>query len=533
MAVIPAPSDLLDTTTADAIAEKKKLRKHFARFDILFFLLCTIVGLDTLGAVASNGPQAFTWLIVLAVVFFVPYALLTAELGTAFPAEGGPYIWTRLAFGRIVAAINALIYWVSNPIWVGGTLGITALTAFEEFFTNGKQLPGPKILGGASVLDVAFVLIFIWFAVTAAIVSFRVGKWVPTIGAFVRIGVLGFFTLSVVIYAIKNGIHDTFGAGTFLPSYAVFIAAVPVLIFNYVGFELPNAAGEEMRNPQRDVPFSVARSAVGSVLLYGFPILAILVLLPARQVTGLSGFLAAIKSVFTIYGGHVTAGGAPVLTGAGQVLGYVMAIAFILALVTSGTTWIMGADRAQAIAALDGAAPRILGRFSSRFGTPIAVNLLSGLVATAVMVLAFTITGGNSLKYFTVVLGLVISTTTISYIFIFPALIKLRYSHPHVTRPYRVPGGMAGVWIVGGLCTLWAIFATIVLIYPGFGVNWFGQHNDPNSLLPSGFTRTQFELSQFIPLAVFLVIGIIFYLAGTRTRQHEVQVPIETEAAAT
>src|ERR1700722_547116 len=406
MAVIPAPSDLLDTTTADAIAEKKKLRKHFARFDILFFLLCTIVGLDTLGAVASNGPQAFTWLIVLAVVFFVPYALLTAELGTAFPGEGGPYIWTRLAFGRVIAAINALIYWISNPIWVGGTLGITALTAFEEFFTNGKQLPGPSILGGASVLDVVFVLVFIWFAVTAAIVSFRVGKWVPTIGAFVRIGVLGFFTLSVVIYAIKNGIHDTFGASTFLPSYAVFIAAVPVLIFNYVGFELPNAAGEEMKNPQRDVPFSVARSTVGSVLLYGFPILAILVLLPARQVTGLSGFLAAIKSVFTVYGGHVTAGGTPVLTGAGQVLGYLMAIAFILALVTSGTTWIMGADRAQAIAALDGAAPRILGRFSSRFGTPIAVNLLSGLVATAVMVLAFTITGGNSLKYFTVVLGL-------------------------------------------------------------------------------------------------------------------------------
>ena len=61
MAVIDTQSDLLDTTTADALAEKKKLRKHFARFDILFFLLCTIVGLDTLGAVASNGPQAFTW----------------------------------------------------------------------------------------------------------------------------------------------------------------------------------------------------------------------------------------------------------------------------------------------------------------------------------------------------------------------------------------------------------------------------------------------------------------------------------------
>src|SRR5215469_10170784 len=207
MAAVSTPFDLLDVTTADALAEKKKLRKHFARFDILFFLICTIVGLDTLGAVASSGPQAFTWLIFLAIVFFVPYALLTAELGTAFPVEGGPYVWTRLAFGRGVAAVNSLIYWVSNPIWVGGTLGITALTACQEFFNGGNPLPGPKILGGATLLDVVFVLAFIWFAVIAAIISFSVGKWVPTVGAFVRVAVLGFFTISVVIYAIKNGIH--------------------------------------------------------------------------------------------------------------------------------------------------------------------------------------------------------------------------------------------------------------------------------------------------------------------------------------
>ena len=529
MATVAAPGDLLDVTTTDALQEKKKLRKHFARFDILFFLICTLVGVDTLGAVASNGPQAFTWLIFLAILFFVPYALLTAELGAAFPEEGGPYIWTRLAFGRGVAAVNSLIYWISNPIWVGGTLGITALTTVEEFFNNGNSLPGPKVLGGATLLDVLFVLAFIWFTVVAAIVSFSVGKWVPTIGAFMRSVLLGFFTISVVIYAIKNGIHDTFGGGTFLPSYAIFIAAVPVLIFNYVGFELPSAAGEEMKNPQRDVPLGVARSAVGTVLLYGLPILAILLLLPKGQVTGLTGFLAAIKSVFTVYGGHFAANGTPVLTGAGQALGYVIAVAFVLALLTSGTTWIMGADRAQAMAALDGAAPRFMGRFSARFGTPIAVNLCSGIAATAVMVLAFAITGGNALKYFTVVLGLVISTTTISYIVIFPALIKLRRSHPHVNRPYRVPGGMPMVWLVGGLCTFWAVIASIVLIYPGFGTNWFGQHGNPDSSLPAGFTRGQFEMSQIIPLAVLLVIGILFYVAGAPTRRHAVKVPIAQE----
>jgi glutamate:GABA antiporter len=526
---IAATGDLLDVTTTDALQEKKKLRKHFARFDILFFLICTLVGVDTLGAVASDGPQAFTWLIFLAILFFVPYALLTAELGTTFPEEGGSYIWTRLAFGRGVAAVNSVIYWISNPIWVGGTLGITALTTVQEFFNQGNSLPGPKILGGATLLDVLFVLAFIWFTVVAAIVSFSVGKWVPTIGAFMRSVLLGFFTISVVIYAIKNGIHNTFGGGSFVPSYAVFIAAVPVLIFNYVGFELPNAAGEEMKNPQRDVPIGVARSAVGTVLLYGLPILAILLLLPKGQITGLTGFLAAIKSVFTVYGGHIAANGTPVLTGAGQALGYVMAIAFVLALLTSGTTWIMGADRAQAMAALDGAAPRFLGRFSARFGTPIAVNLCSGIAATGVMVLAFAVTGGNALKYFTVVLGLVISTTTISYIIIFPALIKLRMSHPHVDRPYRVPGGMPTVWIVGGLCTFWAVIASIVLIYPGFGTNWFGQHGNPDNSLPAGFTRMQFEMSQIIPLGILLIVGILFYVAGASTRRHAVTVPIAEE----
>jgi glutamate:GABA antiporter len=529
MATVAAPGDLLDVTTTDALQEKKKLRKHFARFDILFFLICTLVGVDTLGAVASHGPQAFTWLIFLAILFLVPYALLTAELGAAFPEEGGPYIWTRLAFGRGVAAVNSLVYWISNPIWVGGTLGITALATIEEFFNKGNSLPGPTILGGGTLLDMVFVLAFIWFTVIAAIISFSVGKWVPTIGAFMRTVLLGFFTISVVIYAIKNGIHNTFAAGTFVPSYAIFIAAVPVLIFNYVGFELPSAAGEEMKNPQRDVPLGVARSAVGTVLLYGLPILAILLLLPKGQVTGLTGFLAAIKSVFTVYGGHFAANGTPVLTGAGQALGYAIAVAFVLALLTSGTTWIMGADRAQAMAALDGAAPRFMGRFSARFGTPIAVNVCSGIAATAVMVLAFAITGGNSLKYFTVVLGLVISTTTISYIVIFPALIKLRRSHPHVHRPYRVPGGMPMVWLVAGLCTFWAVIASIVLVYPGLGTNWFGQHGNPDSSLPVGFTRGQFEMSQIIPLVVLLGIGILFYVAGAPTRRHAVQVPIAQE----
>ena len=60
----------------------------------------------TIATVAAAGGEAFTWMMIYAVVFFVPQALLFSELGTAFPQEGGPYYWTRLAFGHLAGAVN-------------------------------------------------------------------------------------------------------------------------------------------------------------------------------------------------------------------------------------------------------------------------------------------------------------------------------------------------------------------------------------------------------------------------------------------
>src|SRR3954470_21443553 len=507
--------EFVETTTTAALEEKAKLKKHFGRFDMLFFLICTLVGLDTLGAVAANGAQGFTWLAFLAVVFFIPYALLTAELGSTFTEEGGSYIWVKLAFGRFTAAIQSVLYWLSNPIWLGGTLTITAVTTFSTFFTP---------LNG--IWKYLFALAFIWFAVWAAILSFGIGKWIPTIGAFVRIIVLSFFSFSVIVYAASNGVHGVSG-GDFSPTWTVFIAAVPVLFFNYVGFELPNAAGEEMKDPQRDVPFTVLRSAFGAVLLYGVPILAILLVLPTSQVTSLGGFIDAMKTVFTVYGGDVAKDGTATLTGAGKALGDLAAIGFILALLSSGTTWIMGADRSQAVAGFDGAAPRSFGYFSARWGTPVVVNILSGVFSTIVMVLAFQLTGSAD-KYFTAVLGLAISTTTISYLVVFPAVIKLRYSHGHVPRPYHVPGGLPGVWLVGVLCTFWSALATVALLYPGFGTS------HPDSSLPDGWSgqRGAYEVSQFVPLAVLIGLGLVFYALGAKTRREGAEIPLSQVPAA-
>ena len=506
-------TDTLDEVTVAAAVERQKLQRHFGRFDILFFLICTIVGVDTIATVAQGGGQAFTWMMIFAVVFFVPQALLFAELGSAFPQEGGPYYWTRLAFGHLAGAVNNFLYWITNPVWIGGTLAISCIAAVEVFFNHGANVSTP--------VWYIIALAFVWLSIIAAIMSFSVGKWLPTAGAIARFLLLGLFTLSVVIYAVKHGAHGL-GASSYSPSAGGFVLLVGVLLFNFVGFELPSSAGEEMTNPQRDVPFAIARSAVGSVVLYALPVIGILLVLPSSAITNFSGFISAIQTVFTVYGGHVTASGTATLTGAGTVLGDASALLFILCLLTSGATWIMGSDRALAVSCYDGAGPRTLGVINAKYGTPVRVNVFSGIVATVVVVLAHQITSGNAAKYFDAVLGVTISTTLISYLLIYPALWKLRRSHPGTPRPFRMPAYQILTVILMALVAV----ATVQLIAPGLGSSWFG-----SDFIPSGWTYAQrytYLWTELVPVLAFAATGVLFWWLGRRTRAQYVVEPIDT-----
>ena len=132
------------------------------------------------------------------------------------PRRAAPTSGSSSRSGASRPSINSVLYWLSNPIWLGGTLTILAVTTFGDFFT---PLTG--------VWKYLFSLAFIWFAVWAAILSFGVGKWIPTIGAWVRIGVLG------VLHAHRDPLRDRPTActasarGDFKPTWAIFIAAVP------------------------------------------------------------------------------------------------------------------------------------------------------------------------------------------------------------------------------------------------------------------------------------------------------------------
>ena len=191
-------------------------------------------------------------------------------------------------------------------------------------------------------------------------IPLRYGKWVPTTGAIGQIVLLLFFTGTVVVYGAQHGVHGIAAAG-FAPSYGTFIAIAPVLLYSFIGVELPSTAAEEMVDPRRDIPAAIASAGVCQTLMYAIPILAVLFVLPAEAVTSLHGLIDAMGTVFTVFGGSVGPDGGATLTGVGAVVGAAGAMLFVWVLLASGSAWIMGAGRAQAAACLDGAGPPVLG----------------------------------------------------------------------------------------------------------------------------------------------------------------------------
>jgi len=499
----------LEETTALAVEEKSKLIKSMRRFDLVFFTICALVGLDTLGTVAKNGPEGFLWLVVLAILFVAPYMLVMSEVGSAFTQEGGPYEWTKMAFGRFHGSMAAILYWVTNPLWVGGSLAFIATDAWSSNVFK---------IGSGTVGDYVFKMVFIWLSIGVAIIALRYGKWIPNLGAILRGVVLGFFSLTMIVYAVKHGVAG-FPAHKLSPSRAVFFGLVPILLFNYVGFELQNGAAEEMQDPQKDVPLAVLRSGITGVLMYVIPILCIILVLPESKVTGIGGFIDAVTLTFKgVYGG------------AAHALLVVMTISFVGALVTSGSVWMIGSDRIQAVAAYDGAFFPYFGVFNRKLSTPVRVNMLSGIVATVFAIVALAAFNGGDNSKFQVVLDIAISTTLISYIWIFPAALRLRYTHPEVKRPFTHPFGLAGIWVSTILITFWVVLGSWVAIFPDTLEKLFGVGYGFKDTW--GVTRATFELLTLGTLLVIILVGAVGYLAGTKVRSHTATVEIG-EAAVT
>jgi amino acid transporter len=494
-----------EISTSAMVEEKKKLRKDFRLFDMIFFTVAAILGIDTLGVISTNGAQSLTWLVISAITFVFPYALIAAELGSTFTQEGGVYEWCKMAGGRFFASVASTLYWISNPLWVGGTLSVTAIAAVKTFWFG-----NPNIVWGNNVwvnagCEMLVALVFVWGTTWCAIASLHVGKWLTVIGSYIKIALFAIFILLALIYFFSGhatGVH--YQVVDLVPTAGLAFAVLPSLVFNWTGFETQNGAAEEMVHPRRDVPIAIIRAGLVALACYVVPILVIVFTVPKSQITNATGFLASFQLVASVLP-------QPIAT----ILGALVALGAIVALASSGGSWIIGADRTYAIAALDRNGPAFLGRFSNRFGTPIVVNTLSGIVGTvavAAAILVNTVSQNTNLtSLFGLVLGFTISTTVLSYLFIFPAYIILKYKYAHVRRVYEVPFGKVGAWVVTILTMAYIITASYFTLIP----------TDASLSNYQGISRLTYELTQFTPLVVIFLIAVGFYVWGHAEKRNE------------
>jgi amino acid transporter len=456
--------------------------------------MSAVLGIETLAETAGFGAETFTWTLILAVFFLVPYALVFAETGSTFIGEGGAYLWVRRAFGRPAGALASILSWFTQPVWVGGSMAFLASTTWDAFLSP---------LPNGSIQDWIFKIVFIWITVLAAILSLAKAKWLPTMGGVLKVIFLGFFVLTTILYAAKNGVQHL-GGSDFAPTMGGLFGLAPLLLFAYLGFESANSASGEMKDPKKDIPASIARSGLVSALCYLLPILAMLLVLPGKTITGVAGLMDAVKVVFSVYGP------------AAEPLTWAAALMFVVILASQGAAWMIMSDRMQALAAADGAFfGGFFGKFSVKLGTPVHLNLLSGVVGTVFLIAAMLFTGGSS-DAFGVVLNISIDTFLLSYLLIIPAVIKLRYKHPEVERPFRVPGGNGFFTFLGVICFLWILLGSWVAVAPGTLEKIFGIDYDFKG--EWSVSQGTFEALTLGTLAVLVLLALVGYWRGKRVR---------------
>jgi glutamate:GABA antiporter len=103
-------------------------------------------------------------------------------------------------------------------------------------------------------------------------------------------------------------------------------------------------------------------------------------------------------------------------------------------------------------------------------------------------------------------------------------VLKLRYSYPHVRRPFLHPWGMAGIWVSTALVTGWIVLGSWVAVFPGVLEHVFGI---PYAFHATwGVHRGLFEALTLGTLGVIVAVGLIGYWFGREVRSQNATIPI-------
>ncbi len=376
--------------------------------------------------------------------------LTYAELGAAIPEAGGGYLWVREGLSRFWGFFAGWISWFSHSVAcslyavIFGTFFVELLKLAGVQFSDTPLLfglPGEILL--AKVVTVLAVLLFLYINIRGASETGAVGNVITTF----KIVVL----LSLVVFGIVAMVQDGSWVQNFvadpspLPNgFGGVIAAMGLTFVAFEGYEIIAQSGEELIDPERNLPRAIFYSigiAVAIYLLVGFVSVGALVQnsgLPNWQYLGREGEKAMIYTAQAImpYGALI------------MILGG-------LASTTSAlNATVYSSSRVSFAMGRGGDLPKIFSIIHPKNRTPhIAIAISGALIIFMALALPVEdVASGASLTFLVLFL-----LTNFS-------LIRLRKTHPDLHRAFKVP------------FVPWLPIATIlaqgVLAYELFSVSW-------------------------------------------------------------
>ncbi|MGW0535192.1 amino acid permease [Streptomyces sp. NPDC003032] len=461
---VKSPDQLVAESGADL--EGHGLKRTMGLFQLVCFGVGAIVGTGIFvglsDSVAEAGP-AVAVSYVLAAVTCIFTAFSFAELGGAIPVSGSSYSFAYASLGERVAFLVGwcllLEYGVSvSAVAVGWSQYLNELLDS----LTGWQLPtvlsaGPG-QGGAVNLPAVVVILL---AAVLLVRGIRESAGATAAMAVLKIGILLLF-LAIAFTAFKDGNLTPFaGAGV-----SGITSGASIAFFSFIGFDAVTTAGEEVRNPRRNIPLAIMICIGVVTLLYVAVALAAIGALGPDAVADKPAALSLIVDQVTdsAVGGGIIAFGA------------VVAIASVVLAVMYGQTRIlMSMSR-------DGLMPRVFERVSPRTSTPVAGTWI--VAAVVAVPAAFSS------------LDVVVNLTTIGTLAVMAvvnvAVLALRRSNPGLRRTFRVPLHPVSPLLGLGFC-----------LYLIWGTGW----------------------STWVQFTVFLVVGAVVYALYGRGRSRLANAP--------
>lgn len=417
---------------------KKKLKF----FDILALAFSSVFSLELIASQAALGPSLVFCFITLGCTYFLSHGFMCAELGSAYPDQGGIYVWVKNAFGDKWAARTTWWYWIN----VAGFIPATAVIMGAVL----KQLFIPDLPIWSMVV---FCILCVWLVVLLNCIDLQHAKWLPIISSICKV-IVCIVLIGGAIYAlITRGSVTEFTVATMVPHIDMsFLALIPVFVYGITGYDLVSCSAGEMENPRKDVPKVVFTSGVLTIVFYIISATSLLIVLPSGSVNEASGLFDAFVAIF---------GNGPLVL----IMGIITFIGFLGYIFG----WALGGNKVALEAGQFGELPAIFAK-TNKAHAPVGSAVLLGLTSTALLVFyGFTATSDEGL--FWTLLAFTSIIFFLPYIMLSFTFVKLRKSDPDAVRPFRVPGGHLSALLVAGVQLCFLLISAIFFLIPPEGEN--------------------------------------------------------------